>query len=497
MAGRFGVVANGASLGSSSDADRIRLLVNNSSSFTWGCFFQQFTAEGLAAILTQMPLNGAAGDSRFALSTSSGGTGLAIFASSTGSYQTAINGVTAAGTWSAGARTHVAVSYDGSLSAADRFKVYIGGTLSAFATTAGTFPASLSTTSTAYVEALRWDGAQVCPDGIIDTITLHAPALSDANIALLAAGTHVSTGWVDTWPCDDESGETVYSATGNNNGTLLPATTGPKFCARTFAGASSGSGNPTIVMPLGDSELVTSGANGGPRVEVYSRLVADGHYVNFVGSQTTGDPSVTGFDTAHEAVAGKRMGASSGVASTIRADLSARMSTYAPSSYAGRRIIWVRAGKNDLGTDGVTGAQCATRLYDLVTEGESYQPGAHWVLQTPAHWTNGSFNAALADYVAAMPGVVQDLQADGIRAYLADSYALGSTRDLSDGTHENKAGCYKSAGVAYRVMRNILTSAYGDSSAYLIRGGAASSLYARGGAGRSLYLRGGATKAVL
>ncbi|MCC3654477.1 SGNH/GDSL hydrolase family protein [Streptomyces sp. S07_1.15] len=193
---------------------------------------------------------------------------------------------------------------------------------------------------------------------------------------------------------------------------------------------------PVRVMPLGDS--ITDGFNvpGGYRVDLWQKLVAGGHEIDFVGSQANG-PGNLG-DRDHE-------GHSGWTIAQIDSNIESWLRTYTPDT------ILLHIGTNDMygGDPGGAPARLAT-LIDRIT---AQAPDAHLFVATivPLAWGD----ATVRTFNAAIPGIVQSRADAGKRVHLVEMYSKLTTADLADGVHPNATGYSKMATAWYEALLSV------------------------------------------
>lgn len=200
---------------------------------------------------------------------------------------------------------------------------------------------------------------------------------------------------------------------------------------------------PVRVMPLGDS--ITDGFNvpGGYRTDLWQKLQAGGHSVDFVGSVSSG-PNDLG-DRDHE-------GHSGWTIAQIDSNISGWLGTYAPET------ILLHIGTNDMYGGDPAGAPY--RLAALVDRITSQAPEAELFVATITPLT--CCDATVRQFNAAIPGIVQDQVQAGHNVHLVDMYSALTTADLADGVHPNAGGYSKMAAVWYEALLSVPGSVGGD-----------------------------------
>ncbi|WP_458248792.1 ricin-type beta-trefoil lectin domain protein [Streptomyces sp. MAI_2237] len=212
------------------------------------------------------------------------------------------------------------------------------------------------------------------------------------------------------------------------------------FGAASPAAAGAGSGPPAPappsaaapaalrLMPLGDSITWGVGSPSGNSYRSFlgSRLVAEGHAVDFVGSGRNGTMS----DPDNEGHSGWRIDQIAGIADSV-------LARYRPN------VITLEIGTNDLNGN----YQIPTapdRLRALIDQITRDAPDATVLVGTVIVSTSGTEEANRPAFNAKLPGIVQAEQAAGKHVRLVDMSALTSA-DLSDSLHPNDNGFRKMA----------------------------------------------------
>ncbi len=207
-------------------------------------------------------------------------------------------------------------------------------------------------------------------------------------------------------------------------------------------------------MPLGDSITFGYGSStgGGYRVELFSRALADGKSLTFVGSQMSGPDEVSGkpFPQSNEGHSGYSIDDSSQTMG-ISPLVDAALAKYAP------QIVLLMIGTNDMHY-AIDPSQAPTRLGNLLDRITGDVPNALIVVAqiVPA---NGAQNTLTKTYNAAIPAVVSARVKAGKHLILVDQYdALGSwsTSEFHDSEHPNDAGYIKMGDTWYAAIRSLL-----------------------------------------
>lgn len=113
---------------------------------------------------------------------------------------------------------HIAITYDGSLAASSRFKIYVnGGDVTGASSTGGT----ISDLSVVDMQIGANGAYGEYFDGRIDDVRMYDSVLSAAEIASIAGVSPLEAGLVGHWTLDETSGTTAADSSGNgNDGTM-------------------------------------------------------------------------------------------------------------------------------------------------------------------------------------------------------------------------------------------------------------------------------------
>ncbi len=213
-------------------------------------------------------------------------------------------------------------------------------------------------------------------------------------------------------------------------------------------------GSPCAIMPLGDSITFGYGSTtgGGYRVDVFSKAVAAGKVITFVGSQSSGPTTVAGaaFPPQNEGHSGYTIddtASTNGIAPLV----DQAIATYKP------HIILLMIGTNDMHY-AVDTANAPTRLGTLIDRITNDAPGALLVVATiiPA---NGGQNALSQIYNQAIPGVIQPRVGQGKHIVMVDMFAalkVWSLAQFTDSEHPNNAGYSAMASTWYPAIQSFL-----------------------------------------
>ncbi|ADJ45077.1 cellulose binding domain-containing protein [Amycolatopsis mediterranei] len=197
------------------------------------------------------------------------------------------------------------------------------------------------------------------------------------------------------------------------------------------------------IMPLGDS-ITQGGSIGGYRLDLGSKLRADGRSIDFVGSLADGPSSMP--DRNHEGHPGWTI-------AQIDANVSGWLSAYHPHT------ILLHIGTNDMyGSDPAGAPRRLSALVDRIT---NLAPGTELFVATiiPIRFADPAvrtFNAAIAPDIRAKA-------AAGKRVHLVDMYPSVAIADLPDGIHPDAAGYSKMATTWYNALKAVPGSIGGDS----------------------------------
>lgn len=201
------------------------------------------------------------------------------------------------------------------------------------------------------------------------------------------------------------------------------------------------------LMPLGDSLTHGDLVPGGYRTELWRKLAADGDKINFVGSMSSGPPTLG--DGDHEGHIGWEIGQ---VAGQIQGWIAADQPD----------IILLHIGSNDL-DHGVPASEMTGRLSQLLGNIFAAKPNTYVIISSLV-LTNRGDKANWLAYNASIPGVVAAYRNQGYKLVTIDMSNLLSESDLQDGLHPNFNGYNKMAHAWYPVVTTIYkeyTGTYG------------------------------------
>lgn len=192
------------------------------------------------------------------------------------------------------------------------------------------------------------------------------------------------------------------------------------------------------IMPLGDS--ITMGVNssdlGGYRVTLWSEIESAGWHVAFVGSQTSGPPSLT--DQEHEGHPGWRI-------DQLSSHIVSWLEAYQP------QIILLHIGTNDF----IQNHQVSTapaRLNYLITQITTTLPHAIVIVAQITPLGTPRLNAEVVTYNKAIPPMVRLMSAQGKHVSYVDMYDAVPLKDISDHIHPNDSGYALMAHVWYTAL---------------------------------------------
>jgi lysophospholipase L1-like esterase len=199
-----------------------------------------------------------------------------------------------------------------------------------------------------------------------------------------------------------------------------------------------------LIMPLGDSITFgyRSSTGGGYRLRLLEDIWAANHDATFVGSATSGPPTLDGkpFPTGNEGHIAYTIDDAPAVGrSGISPLVPASLAKYTP------QIVTLMIGTNDVDTNNDL-ANAPTRLANLLDTITTASPNALLVVAQITPTGTDAENLLVQAYNAAIPGLVQTRAAAGKHVILVDMYAALSanpayrTADMADGLHPNDTG---------------------------------------------------------
>ncbi|MEU3856469.1 ricin-type beta-trefoil lectin domain protein [Streptomyces sp. NPDC028722] len=183
------------------------------------------------------------------------------------------------------------------------------------------------------------------------------------------------------------------------------------------------------VMPLGDSITWGIGSSTGNsyRGDLWDKLSAEGHPLDFVGSQRNGTLS----DPDNEGHSGWRIDQIAGIADSV-------LARYRPN------VVTLEIGTNDLNQNYQV-PTATDRLHALIDRITTDAPDATVLVGTLIVSTNSTEEPNRPAFNAALPGIVRTEQAAGKHVRLVDMSALTAS-DLADALHPDDGGYRKMAG---------------------------------------------------
>ncbi|MFJ5997494.1 ricin-type beta-trefoil lectin domain protein [Streptomyces sp. NPDC092370] len=250
--------------------------------------------------------------------------------------------------------------------------------------------------------------------------------------------------------------------------TLVAAVLG--VTAAGVAPASAASDTPLRVLPLGDSITwgVGSSTGNGYRGPLWNRLAADGHPLDFVGTERSGSMS----DNDNQGHPGYKI-------HQVAALTDASLTRYRPN------VVTLHIGTNDL-NESYQVSTATARLRSLVGQITAAAPDATVLVASLVVSTSGSEEQYRAAYNQAIPQIVRDAQSAGKRVAYVDMSSL-TTADLVDALHPNDSGFQKMADAFHRGIRSA------DSAGWLRNPAPAPARVQSGIAGKCMDVNGAAT----
>lgn len=191
------------------------------------------------------------------------------------------------------------------------------------------------------------------------------------------------------------------------------------------------------IMPLGDS--LTDGYTyfpGSYRVELWQRLTADGHRVEFVGSLVNGPAGPV--PRAHEGHSGWRI-------HQLHAHIDGWLRQSDP------RTVTLLIGTNDIRENDDL-PRAPARLAALIDRIRAVKPQCELFVATVPPQSEPVFAEGVKAYNAALPDVVAQ---KGRHVHLVPVHETLTSADLADGVHLTEAGYSKVAAVWYDALRAV------------------------------------------
>ena len=202
---------------------------------------------------------------------------------------------------------------------------------------------------------------------------------------------------------------------------------------------------PVRIMPLGDSN--TAGADtarGGYRTDLWQLLAADGREVDFVGSVSTGGPSLP--DKNHEGHGGW-------VIQQIHDNVIGWLQTYQP------QVVLVQIGTNDMYTDAST-AGAPGRMTALLERITSTAPDAEVIVTTLPPLADANHNRRVQAFNQILPGLVGALAGSGRNVRLTDTGSTLIQGDLIDPFHPGYGAVSRAAARWYSALTGVDLTRY-------------------------------------
>ena len=213
------------------------------------------------------------------------------------------------------------------------------------------------------------------------------------------------------------------------------------------------SGDACRILPFGDSitDGVASSDLGGYRSQLFALVVAANQNVTFIGSQSSGPAQVSGmpFPKNHEGHSGWTI--EPGYSSYGSGGISSLVPS--PAFDTIPHIVLLMIGTNDVTADSGQNTM-ADRLGALLDKIVLAAPDALIVLAqlTPVSWSA----AALDDYNAKIPGLVEERSASGQHIVSVDMHQMPLSALASDGVHPGDQGYAYMADVWYGAIKDVL-----------------------------------------
>lgn len=199
---------------------------------------------------------------------------------------------------------------------------------------------------------------------------------------------------------------------------------------------------PCRILPLGDSITFGLGFDGGYRVELFRRAVADGKQLTFTGSVMNGPRMVEGapFPRNNEGHSGWKIKQLEPLIPAPALDMTPH-------------IVLLMIGTNDVAQNDDLGnaPQRLAALLDLVSE---HAPNALIVVATILPL--GRSSSAVETYNKAIPALVTERASAGKQILLVDQFEGFPTSELGDGVHPNQQGYERMATVWYEAISGLL-----------------------------------------
>jgi autotransporter-associated beta strand protein len=209
---------------------------------------------------------------------------------------------------------------------------------------------------------------------------------------------------------------------------------------------------PVRIMPVGDSITWGSAVAGGYRLPLWNLLTNAGYTVDFTGTQT-GNGAAGLPDSEHEGYSGWQIHQINNV---IAGSL---QQTPDPD------VVLLFIGTNDYGASNDV-ANATNRWISLIGKIASNRPHCHIVAANLMDRNNS--NWAISNihqfFNPSVPGIVSNLQAQGLQIHFTDLYSAVPISDMPDQLHPGAAGYAKMATNWFQAITNIM-SPFGTTNA--------------------------------
>lgn len=259
-------------------------------------------------------------------------------------------------------------------------------------------------------------------------------AASGGTLSTGATGGVVGSGGSGSGGTDATSGGGSVSGGASSGGTGGAAASGG---AAAFEPCPAS--EPCRILPLGDSITFGLGSEGGYRIQLFSRALADGKNITFVGSQSNGPDNVSGspFPKNHDGYSGY----------TIQQIADMIPDKLAPAPH----VILVHLGTNDMYSN-PTGA--SDRLGALIDEITTELPESLVLVSSIIPFP--ALESTVAAYNATIPGLVEARRSAGAHVAFVDQFEDFPTDELGDGVHPDADGYARMGDVWYEALAPFL-----------------------------------------
>jgi lysophospholipase L1-like esterase len=209
---------------------------------------------------------------------------------------------------------------------------------------------------------------------------------------------------------------------------------------------------PVRILPVGDSITWGSAVAGGYRLPLWNLLTNAGYTVDFTGTQT-GNGAAGLPDSEHEGYSGWQIHQVNNVIA------SSLQRTPDPD------VVLLFIGTNDYGGSNDV-ANATNRWISLIGRIASNRPHCHIVAANLMDRNNS--NWAISNihqfFNPSVPGIVSNLQAQGLQIHFTDLYSAVPISDMPDQLHPGAAGYAKMATNWFQAITNIM-SPFGTTNA--------------------------------